>query len=93
MHTVNYLQVIDCTHDAAKYNEKLQDRPSTQQEETYIGLPIHQLTKPLKMTNSTSTDVIFTDAWCHRIVAEHYGYHSIAPANRPEKKKRLQSTF
>ena len=65
MRTVNYLRVIECTHDAAKYNEELQDRPRKQQEETHVGLPIHQLTKPLKMTNSTSTDVIFTGAWCN----------------------------
>ena len=71
MRTVNYLRVIDCTHDAAKYTEELQDRPPKQQEETYVGLPIHQLTKPLTMTNSTSTDVIITGAWCHRIVAKH----------------------
>ena len=57
--------------DAAKSNEELQDRPQKQQEETYVGLPTHQLTKPLKMTNSTSTDVIFTGAWDHRIVAKH----------------------
>ena len=43
MRTVNYLQVIDCTHDAVKYNE-LQDRPPKPQEYTYVGLPIHQLT-------------------------------------------------
>ena len=71
MRTVNYLRVTDCTHNAAKYNEELQDRPPKQQGETNVGLPIHQLTKPLKMTNSTSIDVIFTDAWCHRIVAKH----------------------
>ena len=71
MRTFNYLRVVDCTHDAAKYNEELQDRPPKQQEETYVDLPTHQLTKPLKMTNSTSTDVIFTGAWCHRIVAKH----------------------
>ena len=58
MRTVNYLQVIDCTHDTAKYTEELQDRPPKQQEETYVGLPIHQLTKPLKKTNSTSTSAI-----------------------------------
>ena len=62
MRTGNYLRVINCTHDAAKYNEELQDRPPKQQEETYVGLPIQQLTKPLNMTNSTSTDVIFTGA-------------------------------
>ena len=45
MRTVNYLRVIDCTHDAAKYNEELQDRPPKQQEENYVGLPIQQLTK------------------------------------------------
>ena len=71
MRTVNYIRVIDCTHDAAKYNEELQDRPPQQQEENYAGLPIHQLTKPLNKTNNTSTDVILTDAWCHRIVAKH----------------------
>ena len=42
-----------------------------QQEETYVGLPIHQLTKPLKMNDSTSTDIIFTGAWCNRMVANH----------------------
>ena len=42
-----------------------------QQEETYVGLPIRQLTKPLNMTNSISTDVIFTGAWCNRMVAKH----------------------
>ena len=63
MRTVNYLRVIDCANNAAKYHEELQDRPPKQQEETYVGLPIQQLTKPLKMTNSTSTDVIFTGAW------------------------------
>ena len=62
MRTVNYLRVIDCTYNAAKYNEELQDMPPKQQEETYVGLPIHQLTKPLKMTNSTCTDVILTGA-------------------------------
>ena len=65
----------------AKYIEELQDRPLKQQEETYVDLPIHQLTKPLKMTNSTSTDVIFTGAWCNRIVAQNQDYHSIAPAD------------
>ena len=63
--------VIDCTHDAAKYNEDLQDRPPKQQEEIYVGLPIHQLTKPLKMSNSTSTDVIYTGASYRRIVEKH----------------------
>ena len=73
MRSANYFRVIDCshcTHDAAKYNEELQDRPQKQQEETYVGLPIHQLTKPLKMTNSTSTDVPFTGAWCIRMIAK-----------------------
>ena len=40
MRTVSYLRVIDCTHDTAKYNEELQDRPPRQQEETYVGVPI-----------------------------------------------------
>ena len=71
MRTVNYLRGFDCTHDAAKYNKELQNRPPKQQEKTYVGLPTHQLTKPLKMTKTTSTDVIFTGPWCHRIVAKH----------------------
>ena len=71
MRTFNYLRVIACTHDAAKYNEELQDRSPKQQEETYVGLPMHQLPKPLKMTKSTSTNVIFTGAWCNGIVAKH----------------------
>ena len=80
MRTVNYLLVIDCTHDAAKHNEELQDRPPKQQEEIYVSLPIHQLTTPLKIINSTSIDIILTGAWCHRIVTKYY-YHSIAPAD------------
>ena len=32
MSTVNYLRIIDCPHDAAMYNEELQDRPPKQQE-------------------------------------------------------------
>ena len=69
MRTVNYL--LDRTQDTAKYNEELQDRLPKQQEETYVGILIYQLTKPLKMTNSTSIDVIFTGAWCNRTVAKH----------------------
>ena len=45
MHTANYFRVIDCTNDAAKYHEDLQDRPPKQQEDTYVGLSIHHLTK------------------------------------------------
>ena len=47
MRTINYLRVIDCTNDAAKYNEELQDRPPKQQEKIHVGLHINQLTKPL----------------------------------------------
>ena len=36
---VHYLQFVDCTLDAAKQNEELQDRPSLQQEQAYLGLP------------------------------------------------------
>ena len=36
----NYLQFVDCTLDAAKQNEELQDRPPQQQEDAYLGLPI-----------------------------------------------------
>ena len=53
------------------YIEELQDKPPKQQEETYVSLAIHQLTNPLKMKNRTSTDVNFTGAWYHRIVAKH----------------------
>ena len=35
--TVNYLQFVDCTLDAAKENEE----PQEQQEEAYLGLPIY----------------------------------------------------
>ena len=45
MRTVNYLRDIDCTHEAAKYNEELQDRPPKQQEKTYVGLSIQKLIK------------------------------------------------
>ena len=45
MRTVNYLRVIDCTHDAVTMKEELQDKPPKQQEETYVGLPIRQLIK------------------------------------------------
>ena len=74
MHTVNYLSVTDSTHAATKKHEELQDRPPKQQEETFVALPIHQLTKPLKMMASlddiTSTDVIFTSDGCNRIIAK-----------------------
>ena len=71
MRTIKYLRVIDCTHDEAKYIERLQDRPPKQQEETYVDLLIHQLTKHVNMTNSASTDVIFKGTWCHKIIAKH----------------------
>ena len=45
MRTLNYLRVVDCTHDVAKYNEELQDGPLKQLKETYVGLAIHQITK------------------------------------------------
>ena len=44
-HAVNYLDVIDCSLDAAKQNEELQDRPPKQQEKAYLGLPIDIYTK------------------------------------------------
>ena len=40
-----YLQFIDCIHDAVKKNEGLLDRPTKQQAEVYLGLPIHDITK------------------------------------------------
>ena len=39
--TVNYLQFVDSTLDAAKQNEEPQDRPAQEQEEAYLGLPIN----------------------------------------------------
>ena len=39
--TINYLQFVDGTLDAAKQNEEPQDRPPQQQEEAYLGLPIN----------------------------------------------------
>ena len=41
--TVNYLQFVDCTLDAAKQNGGPQDRPLQQQEKAYLGLPILKL--------------------------------------------------
>ena len=38
--TVNYLQFIEGTLDAARQHEKLQNRPPQQQEEANLGLPI-----------------------------------------------------
>ena len=68
--TVTYLQFVDYTLDAAKKDEKPQDRQPKQQEEAYLGLPIHIKTKnkPPKMTNSTSTDATFGGAWCNRMM-------------------------
>ena len=37
---INYLRFVDCTLDAAKQNEVLQDRHPQRQEEAYLGLPI-----------------------------------------------------
>ena len=34
------------------------------------------------MTNSTSTDVIFVDAWCSKIETKQVDSHSTAPADR-----------
>ena len=39
--TVNYLQFVDCTLDAAKQNEETEDKPPKQQEKAYLGLPIY----------------------------------------------------
>ena len=70
--TVNYFQFVDCTLNVAKQNEESQDWPPKQQEEVYeTYLYIKAKNKPLKTTNSTSTDVIFTGAWDNRMVAKH----------------------
>ena len=39
--TVNYLQFVDCTLDAAKQIEESWDRLPKQQEKAYLGLPIY----------------------------------------------------
>ena len=39
--TINYLQYIDCTHNATK--KELQDRLSKQREKSYVGQPENQL--------------------------------------------------
>ena len=36
--TLNYLQFVDCTLDAAMHNKEPYDRPPKQQEEAYLGL-------------------------------------------------------
>ena len=38
---VIHLRFADCTLDAAKQNEGLQNRPPQQQEEANLGPPIH----------------------------------------------------
>ena len=69
--TVNYLQFVDCTLDATKQNQETQDRPPQQQEEAYLSLPkINIKNKPPKMTNNTSTNVTFGDAWCNRMITK-----------------------
>ena len=55
---------------------------STKRQPIQAYLYIKTKNKPLKMTNSTSTDVIFTDAWCDRMVAKHQNCHSPAPADK-----------
>ena len=80
--TVNCLQVVDCTLDAAKENEEPQDRPPKQQEEAYIQAYLYIKTKYKhpKMTNSTSTDVTFGGGWCNRMITKQQDYHSTTPA-------------
>ena len=39
--SVNYLQFVDCTLDAAKQKEEPQDRPPKQQDEAYLVLPVY----------------------------------------------------
>ena len=45
--TVNYLRFIASICDIAEYNKESQARPTEQQEETYVGLSIHQSAKTL----------------------------------------------
>ena len=72
--TVNYLQFVASTLDAAKQTEEPQDRPPKQHEEA-----IKMRNKPPKVTNSTSTDVTSGGAWYNRMTAKPQGCHSITP--------------
>ena len=70
---VNYLRFVDCTLDAEKQNEELQDRPPQSQEKAYLGLPIDIYTKITPKDDkgaSTITDAIFGGAWCNRITKQ-----------------------
>ena len=70
--TGNYLQFACCTLGAAKQNEEPQDgTPSSKRKPVEAYLYIKTKNKPLKMANNTSTDVIFTGAWCDRMIAKH----------------------
>ena len=88
MPTVNYLGVIGCEHVAAKGVEgiegRLEDRPPKKQEKLMKAyLCINKLrNQPLKITNSTSTDVTFGGAEMSRMVAKKQGCHSIVPADK-----------
>ena len=88
MPTVNYLRVVGCEHIAAKgvqrNKEKLQDRPSKQQEKPMKAqLCNNKLRNQLpKITNSTSTDVTFGEAQNARMVAKKQDCYSIAQADK-----------
>ena len=41
--TVNYIPPVDCTLEAAKQNNALQDRLLRKQDEAYLDLPINKL--------------------------------------------------
>ena len=62
---------LDCILNAAKQNEKLQDRPQPYQEEVNLDLPIAQYTKmtPKGRQSRTSTDATFRGALCNRTIA------------------------
>ena len=81
---VNYLQFDDCNLDAAKQNEKLQDRSVQQEEEAYAGLTIYTnlLKQLLKMTNINSTNATFGGAQYNRMPMKQYGCHSTTPADK-----------
>ena len=50
------------------------------------------INKPLKITNSTSTDVTFGGAEGSRMVAKKQGCHSIAPADKQINKEIVHPT-
>ena len=49
--------------------------------------------KPPEMTYRTSTDATIVDAWCNRMVAKEYYFHSSALAGKQINEEMLQQTI